>query len=569
MNRFQDTTPAKLRGGYYTSSQISEVLCNWAIRKPTDLILEPSCGDGVFIEHAVKRLLRLRQQPTAIANQIKGIEMVEAEIQKAGNRVEAVIGSGFAKSLECCDYFVWYKENSAKLFDCAVGNPPFIRYQNFPEPSRSHAMTVLVSLGMKPNKLTNIWVPFVASATSQLKPGGRLAMVIPAELLQVSYASQLREFLTRQFDLIEILACNEMIFENAEQEVVLLLADGKTQKAKGDHSCRIDLIEEQNIADLLPRIQNTDRNNDDAKIVHHDKEKWLKYFLSSSEILLMRELRTAERITSLRSHAAVDIGVVTGKNEFFVLSKEQVQQYGLEKYALPLVGRSSQLKGADLTKQEWVALVQGGQRMYLFYVNQAANGSLSQAAKVYIKRGEALHFHSNYKCSIRDPWYIVPSVWSPDCFLFRQIYDFPRIVKNSVKATSTDTIHRMRCKKSADLVASNAYTHLTAASAEIEGRSYGGGVLELEPSESEKLLFPKQLHEALPLKDIDKLIRSGQLQRVLDENDRLVLMNGIGLSKKDCAMLKNIWTKMRDRRRSRRRFSRTVEPGNEGLFHVA
>jgi hypothetical protein len=127
----------------------------------------------------------------------------------------------------------------------------------------------------------------------------------------------------------------------------------------------------------------------------------------------------------------------------------------------------------------------------------------------------------------------------------------------------------MRCKNSADLVVTNTYTHLTAASAEIEGRSYGGGVLELEPSESEKLLFPKQLHEALPLQEIDKLIRSGQLQAVLNENDRLVLMNGIGLSKKDCTMLKNIWTRMRDRRRSRRRFSRTGEAISGELFRVA
>ena len=59
--------------------------------------------------------------------------------------------------------------------------------------------------------------------------------------------------------------------------------------------------------------------------------------------------------------------------------------------------------------------------------------------------GEERDVHKGYKCSIRTPWYTVPSVWVPDGFVFRQIYDFPRIVLNSADATSTDTIHRLTC----------------------------------------------------------------------------------------------------------------------------
>ena len=109
-------------------------------------------------------------------------------------------------------------------------------------------------------------------------------------------------------------------------------------------------------------------------------------------------------------------------------------------------------------------------------------------------------------------WYIVPSVWIPDAFLFRQIYDFPRIVLNKAQATSTDTIHRVRCKVNAKKFITNTYTHLTCASAEIEGRSYGGGVLELEPTEAERLLVPNKLIKAVPLSESDKLVRNGRCQ---------------------------------------------------------
>ena len=136
---------------------------------------------------------------------------------------------------------------------------------------------------------------------------------------------------------------------------------------------------------------------------------------------------------------------------------------------------------------------------------------------------------------------------------FRQIYDFPRIVQNRASATSRDTIHRMKCNGKPPLILSNLYTHLTAPSAEIEGRSYGGRVQELEPTEAERLLVPKTLMDAVPVEEIDKYVRAGRLEEVLQENDRQVLMNGIGFSWRDCSRLRGIWKKMKNRRQSRRR----------------
>ena len=60
---------------------------------------------------------------------------------------------------------------------------------------------------------------------------------------------------------------------------------------------------------------------------------------------------------------------------------------------------------------------------------------------------------------------------------------------NGAKATSTDTIHRVRVKKDVDirLLTTVFFNSLTLAWAEVCGRSYGGGVLELEPREAEEL----------------------------------------------------------------------------------
>jgi len=105
----------------------------------------------------------------------------------------------------------------------------------------------------------------------------------------------------------------------------------------------------------------------------------------------------------------------------------------------------------------------------------------------------------------------------------------------------------------------NSYTYLTAASAEIEGRSYGGGVLELEPTEAEKLLMPGELCKAMSLEECDTLIRAGQLETVLEENSRRILVDQMGLSNGECAMLRRIWEKMRNRRSARSRNGKKIK----------
>ena len=150
-------------------------------------------------------------------------------------------------------------------------------------------------------------------------------------------------------------------------------------------------------------------------------------------------------------------------------------------------------------------------------------------------------------------WWNVPSVWVPDAFMLRQIYDGPRIVQNGANATCTDTIHRVRMINGVDerWLATVSMNSLTFAFAEILGRSYGGGVLELEPTEAEKLPFPRPFQTA-PLEVVDAWARKKSVDMVLQEVDRLVL-KAAGLSESDIGTLRGIWRKLFERRKNRKR----------------
>lgn len=552
--RFADLDEDKLRGGYYTSSKVAEWLCGWAIQSAEDVVLEPSCGDGAFLEAAAHRLRQLGGTSATIGRNLTGVEIIPAEAVAASNRLQNVIGKSAEKVVQNSDFFAWWIDSLQPAFDAIVGNPPFIRYQSFPEPHRTIAMQIMGEQGLKPNRLTNIWVPFVVAATASLKAGGRLALVLPAEILQVTYAAQLRSYLTDRFERIDVIACNELFFEKAEQEVVLLLADGALATSSESNTCRVSLTAAATVEDITEVKPALILDRAEPKTIRHDSEKWLKYFLDNRQISFMRALRDSAITTSMSTHASIDVGVVTGKNEFFVLSAEQVEELGLEGYTTPLISRSAQLKGSKIGQNEWKSLAAGGDRVHLLNISKEDANKVSLNLRQYIEDGERKEFHMGYKCSLRKPWYLVPSVWVPDGFAFRQIYDFPRMVLNSSGATSTDTIHRMRSHGAKpELLIANTYTWLTAASAEIEGRSYGGGVLELEPTESERLLMPAQLNGAMPLTEVDQLVRAGRLDDVLEENAKIILREQMGLTLAECDILKSVWIQMRDRRNSRRR----------------
>lgn len=552
--RFTELEADKLRGGYYTSPELARWLCDWAIREASELVLEPSCGDGSFLEAASARLEALGAKGPARADFLRGIEIIPDEADKARLRLKAGLGMRAADVVVNSDFFSWWSRPDRPQFDAVIGNPPFIRYQSFPEPHRSRAMDIMHGQDLSPNRLTNIWVPFVVAAAAALKEGGRMALVLPAELLQVSYAAQLRSFLTDRFGRVDLIACNELFFERAEQEVLLLLADEARPASSASNPCKVNLTESDSVADIVKRTPREVLKGASPKTVCHDSEKWLKYFLSAEEISFMRALRVGKSTTELGSYASVNVGVVTGKNQFFVLRSSEVEKLGLQGHTMPLIGRSAHLQGAMVDKAVWRKLANEDHRVHLLHLAPINGTKPKGALASYIQHGESQGVHQGYKCSVRTPWYAVPSVYVPDAFVFRQIYDFPRIVLNQAEATATDTIHRMR-SHGADphAIVANSYSYLTAASAEIEGRSYGGGVLELEPTEAEKLLMPATLGEALPVEECDALIRAGRLETVLEENSHLILMQQMGLSKAECAMLRGIWEKMRNRRLGRRR----------------
>ena len=109
------------------------------------------------------------------------------------------------------DFFTWASSTSDR-FECAAGNPPFIRYQRFTGETRDRALRLCAALGAPFSALTSSWAPFLVATASLLKPGGRMAFVVPAEIGHAPYATPLLRYLACHFAKVHLTAVREKVF---------------------------------------------------------------------------------------------------------------------------------------------------------------------------------------------------------------------------------------------------------------------------------------------------------------------------------------------------------------------
>ncbi|WP_188455456.1 class I SAM-dependent methyltransferase [Virgibacillus oceani] len=540
-----NATPEKIRGAYYTPSDLAQFLVEWGFNKNVETVLEPSCGDGVFLES----LKGLDKNFSCI-----GVELFESEAEKAK---QAVVNDERFKVINNDFYDEYEKHLTQAGFDLIVGNPPYIRYQYLTEEQREEQSIILQNNGMNSNKLINAWVSFVVASVQLLNNGGNIGLVIPAELLQVKYSEQLRLYLMEQLQKMTIVTFRELIFPDVEQEVILLMGE-KVSEFNGDHLIKI--LEFDSIKDLVENFEEVDKNVA-YKEVDLSTTKWTRYFLNQKQNEAIDEVRGDNRFFPFNTIADVDIGITTGNNKFFSVNKEIVKKYDLESVAIPLIARSVNIPGTIFRKEDWLKNVEAGANTYLLDFNGVKEEEFTEGQRNYIKEGEKRGEHTGYKCRIRKKWYCIPSIYTPDAFFLRRNHLYPKFVMNDIDAVSTDTMHRIRFSLLADRKKATLafYNSIGLAFTELEARSYGGGVLEILPGELEKVTIPnledidikEELVEEL-LAEIDKLTRTNKdIIEVLNLIDEEILVKKMGISRDLVDTFNDIWKTLRSRRLSR------------------
>ena len=457
----------KQAGAYYTPDRVVSSLVQWAVRDKGDRLLDPSCGDGRFIA----------AHPNSV-----GVEQdTEAATVAKERASHGIVHEG--------DFFAWAARTHER-FECAAGNPPFIRYQTFKGEVRKRALDLCAGLGVKFSGLTASWAPFLVATASLLKPGGRMAFVVPASIGHAPYAAPLLDYLVEHFDDVRITAIRSKLFPELSEDCWLLHAGGF-----GGRTSEFRLV-------VLDHFEPSAASRETIAVpVREWRDSWnrrLRPYLLPGNV---RELyrAAASDTDSLRfgDIASIGIGYVSGANDFFHLRPSEAETWRIPDRILhPTVRNSRVLPAGELTAQTIDGWRRCDEPMMLLRIPKDA--ALPLGVSRYLNTDRGRQVRGAYKCRMRTPWYSVPDVQVPDFFLNYMSGRMPSLVRNSAAATCTNAVHgvRVRDKQAVRRIVDGWNTPFVRLSCELEGHPLGGGVLKLEPREARRIVFPPPASES-------------------------------------------------------------------------
>ncbi|MGK2875381.1 MAG: HsdM family class I SAM-dependent methyltransferase [Nocardioides sp.] len=530
----------KARGAFFTPPAVARFVAGWAVRTSDDDVLEPSCGEAVFL-HEVG-------QGAAHNGRIVGVELHPASAAKAERTLR---DAGIKADIQIGDFF---QSGAFDSYDAVVGNPPYVRYQGWSGEARTKSRAAALRAGVNLTNLASSWAAFTVHSALHLRPGGRLGLVLPAELLSVNYAAPVRRFLLSHFAEVSIVLFEQRVFPGVEVEAVLLLADGFDRDG-GNGSDHMKLIQAAG-ADALKDLPAARTWMPPSR-----SAKWSAGLLSTRGLAAYIGVTNGPGFSTLEDWGDTTLGMVTGNNRYFALAPAKAAELGLEPSdLLPLSPPGSRhLRGLTLTSGALNQLGDDGQATLLF----RPSAEPSRMAWKYIHSGEDLDVHAGYKCRVRTPWWRVPLVKPADLFLTYMNADTPRLCTNRAGAHHLNSVHGVYLKPETrrlgmDLLPLASLNSVTLLGAETVGRAYGGGMLKIEPKEADQLPLPSfdlvskhsdALRRLRP--SVTAAARSGRMTDAVSLVDEVLLGRGLRLGRAALAAIREDHANLTARRIAR------------------
>jgi len=473
----RDTTERRALGIYYTPHRVSSSLCDWAVRRDSDRVLEPSFGGCVFLVEAAAALReRGAQRPFA---QLYGCDVDRRafrHLEKAFPKRN--VQSRFVRKDFLC---LVPGEGFPSGVNAIVGNPPYVSHHNMTDAQRTSARLSAASGPLKIRGTASLWAHFVNHSLNFLSDRGRIAMVLPGTAFRTDYGQAILLQLSRRFRQVDVIQLQERVFESQgiQDMPAILLCDGWNEagnkrpaalhRATSMESCRQQILE-------LRRPNGSRSSQVDARL--------------ESAMMAFRKMGHS----SLGDLAIIRIGMVTGANAFFALKPSDCQRLGLPPAATtPFFSQISMSPALEVCPTDIGQAVARDDRCQL--LNPAEPFQDDKAVRRYLNSFSKDERNNNKTFRKRSCWYRPAEGETPDAFLTYMNAQSARLVLNTARLQSLNNIHRIYFKpkvnRSQRILAALAILSTPGQlAAELLGRSYSGGVLKLEPSDAARLPIP-------------------------------------------------------------------------------
>ncbi|MBE2220203.1 MAG: SAM-dependent DNA methyltransferase [Anaerolineae bacterium] len=441
-------------GQFETPPDVADLLLGFCLRRPTDRLLDPSCGEGAFLLRAAQWLDWLTDGRGDIpAEALWGIELdAETAVSAQQSLPQAHITNQnfFATNLD-----------GERPFDAIIGNPPYTRaewlgklHEDAGEQLALFAEAPVAELVTSTSSVTgsvtgsvtavsetdeaqllmpaSLWhslggrsglhAYFFLHGTEFLREGGRFGFVVPNAWLDVAYGERLKQYLLDHYKILAIIESDvERWFSDAKINTCLIILE----KCSGPNRRAANLVRlvrlkrpltalipfpltsyqrqqavERLVTRLLPSVS---RTNDEAAIcvlAQHDLRPAAKWGLLLRAPAVVSQPHVQASLRPLKSWATVQRGFTTGANDFFYLDAKTIETWQIEpEFRRPLLKSLRGLTHLTLSAADC--------KHELLWIPPDAQLT-GTAVSRYLTWGEQEGIHQHTTCAVRQPWYSLP-----------------------------------------------------------------------------------------------------------------------------------------------------------------
>ena len=349
---YETLLPSEYRrmiGQHRTPPEIGNLIQTWAT-SGGDAVLDPGMGAG-----GLSTPFHPRWGVSTDPGDVTGIDRSPIAARMG---ITAQIPARQATTAKLTDFLDLTPGDLDHDVDAVVCNPPYTRYQELPAEYRTERNTQAEDqTGLEIPGTSPLYAYFLYHLRQFLDPEDRAAVIVPHAFLARDYGTQLKQFLLQEFHVKALLMSDpntESVFENAQTTELILFLEARNESEETSVTRFIRVDEKQDVPTLVDAIRNGGEGKTDRGAIHCFKQadldpeqKWDRLFDSI-------DVETSPRLTPLSELADVRRGLQTGENDFFCLTQETVDAWGIEpRFLARMVPKLEYVEGYDVRSDDW------------------------------------------------------------------------------------------------------------------------------------------------------------------------------------------------------------------------
>lgn len=461
-------------GQFATPYELAEEIVRYGIsllQDETISFIEPAFGTGPFCS-AMRNISRLDNNCLLKIVGVEKDSLIAKQVEKIWDEVE-LYNDDFL-SMQPIDEF--------NLLIC---NPPYVRHHYLQsEYKKKIACLIQEDTGLEISGLAGLYCHFMMHSVKWLSNGAVAGWLVPSEFMDVNYGKILKEFLLNKVHLLAVHRYDPQECKFNDALVSSCIVWFKNEEIKEDYPVKFS---------FGGSLTRPDRENTYLKSELICDSKWTKYPLIEGRV------DKKKNGVRLGDYFTVKRGLATGDNDFFIMTKEEIEKKGFSfSYFKPILPSPRHLPIDEIEKDDQGYPVLKTQ-YFLLDCNMEEEEIKANAPELWkYLEGGVETTAKKYLCKSRRKWYfqekreVAPLLCSYMGRSSKKKSPF-RFILNHSEAIATNSYLMLYPKdelqeeieRNPDILCSiwNILKDIENDDIESEGRIYGGGLRKIEPRE--------------------------------------------------------------------------------------